>query len=243
MKPTPSDWEDMSDYVVHFTKVTPDLERDRERSRINRNTDYASMLSILANGVIQAKHPFGVGYKAAPCGETQKAVCFSEIPPGHWQRLVDRRGTKYGIAFHKSVVIERGGGPIWYAFKDTPYLAAIRRLMSCAGKDASADIWKLTPFIDAPGDYPANGGGAKPRRFEWEREWRRVGDFRFAPHDVAFLLIPEEHHDDAHAFFVDAQRENLGPAYFCPYVDPLWDREKILHTLDAVDEEDRDDET
>jgi hypothetical protein len=239
MMPTPHEWEDMSDYVVHFTKVTPGEERTRTAFEIELDADYESMLLILGNGVILAKNPFGVAYAAAPDIDTQKCACFSEIPPGHWQRLIDRRRTKYGIAFHKQFIVERGGGPIWYAYKDTPHLDAVRCLMSKAAGDPSAEIWNLTPYIEAPGDYPVPRGGTAPRRFEWEREWRHVGNFRFTPENVAFLLIPEELHSKAHGFFSNAQAMNLGPAYFCPYVDPSWERTRILHTVGRTREEAR----
>jgi hypothetical protein len=90
----------------------------------------------------------------------------------------------------------------------------------------SDPIWKLTPFIDAPGDYP---GG--PYRFEWEREWRHVGELRFSEQDPAFLIIPEKLHARARRFFEDAVREHYGPGYFCPYIDPGWDRERIRDVL------------
>ena len=54
----------------------------------------------------------------------------------------------------------------------------------------------------------------------------RVFDFR--PEDVSFLLIPEELHAAARHFFEGHLRENTGPAYLCTYVDPMWDRERIL---------------
>ena len=83
-------------------------------------------------------------------------------------------------------------------------------------------------MIDAPGNY-----GGRDYQFEWEREWRHIGPFPFEPEDVAFLLIPEELHSAARGFFGNAYYENLGPAYFCPYVDPSWDRERIIEALNT----------
>jgi len=239
MIPTPHEWADMSDYIVHFTKVIPGEEKVRTGFGIQLDADYESMISILGDGVIQAKNAFGVGYKAAPDAEKQKTACFSEIPPGHWKRLVERRGTKYGIGFRKQFLVEHGGGPIWYAYKDTPHLETLRRMMKAASGDPDAGIWDLTPFIDAPGDYPVARGDTRTYRFEWEREWRHIGRFAFEPEDVAFLLIPEGLHAAAYAFFSNAESENLGPAYFCPYVDPSWERERILHVLGTARKEAR----
>jgi hypothetical protein len=99
-------------------------------------------------------------------------------------------------------------------------------MMAQASGYPSASIWSLTPLIDAPGSY-----GKIDYQFDWEREWRHVGPLSFTPEDVAFLLIPEELHSAAYGFFEEAQAQNLGPAYFCPYVDPLWSRDRILGAL------------
>jgi hypothetical protein len=84
----------------------------------------------------------------------------------------------------------------------------------------------VTPFIDAPGVY-FHGSYF----FEWEREWRKVGDFKFSTDDVAFLIIPEHQHQAAAAFFANARVENSGPAYDCPFIDAHWKRKKIKSLL------------
>jgi hypothetical protein len=43
--------------------------------------------------------------------------------------------------------------------------------------------------------------------------------------------IPEESHEAARSFFNDAETENLGPNYQCPYVDPLWDLGRLKSEL------------
>ena len=99
-------------------------------------------------------------------------------------------------------------------------------MMESALEDADAPIWRIAPLIDAPGFY-----GLREYAFDWEREWRHIGPMSFDPEDVAFLLIPEALHKAARGFFQDALRENLGPAYLCPYVDPSWSKEKIIREL------------
>ena len=76
-------WEDMSDYVVHFTKDS------------HNSTPYVNSLSILGQGKLEARNRFGVGknFQSSP-----KCVCFSEIPLHHIDRLAKRRGS-YGIGF------------------------------------------------------------------------------------------------------------------------------------------------
>jgi hypothetical protein len=208
-------WTDISDFVIHLTRGGP--SRD----------DLRSMFGIYADRVLRPGETFGIGRKRCPDPDSQLAVCFSEIPPGEWARLEERRGTKYGIAFRKRLLISRGAGPIWYVWKGSPQWLALHRLMEAASTDVDADIWKLTPLIDAPGEY----GHSRRYFFEWEREWRHVGQFAFEPKDVAFLLIPEDRHADAREFFEFVHRDNTGPAYLCPYIDPSWDRDTVMSAL------------
>lgn len=220
MRSHPSTWQDMSNYVVHFTQGG------------TANADYKNMLSIYGQGKLLPKNPFGIGRRFCPDENSQRAVCFSEIPPGQWDRLKNRRETSYGIGFTKEFIVENGGGPVWYVYKDSPSHIALTELMRNEEQCASAAIWKITPFIDAPGSY-----GGREYFFEWEREWRLTGELEFKPEDVAFLLLSEELHGAAGAFFEMAVSEPLGPGYFCPYVDPTWDRDRILETINSGIEE------
>jgi hypothetical protein len=187
-----ADWRDMSEYVVHFAKETPD------------RSGYDTIMSILSEQRLMAGGEFGIARGLNGLGNTQKSVCFSEVPLDRLDRLVDRRGTKYAIGFRQDVLVQAGGGRVWYVDKDSPF-------------------WRVTPFIDFPGDY-----GATEYRFEWEREWRVPGDMCFTPDQVAFLFIPGELHDAARAFF---QGQNLGPAFDCPFLDPLWPDVAIQEAL------------
>ena len=121
------------------------------------------MMSILGDRVIRARNPVGICRDKAPDPSSQKAVCFSEIPLHLLGRLADKR-SEYGIVFKKDFVIHRNGNPILYTYKDQMVVNAIKKLIAAAGKDAANPIWKVTPFIDAPGVYP-NGSYF----FEWER--------------------------------------------------------------------------
>lgn len=209
----PKTWDDMSEFVVHFTK------------KGEGNDDYQSMMSIYYNQILEAKNPFGIGKSICPNINSQKSVCFSDIPPGQWERLIKQRKTKYGIGFKKKHLLSKGASPVWYVWKDSPQQQILNNLMSQA-PSADSDIWKLTPFIDAPGKYYNS-----TYEFEWEREWRHLGNFNFTVEDVAFLLIPEHLHEAALTFFQDVFEDHSGPAYFCPYVDPEWPREKILAAI------------
>ena len=212
-------WTDMSDHVVHFTKPGPQ----------GKPSAYDNAMGILCHGTIQARSPFGMS-KQAPNPDAWKAVCFSEVPLHLLSRLAQRRG-RYGLGFRKDLVLGRGGGPVFYAPLGSPHQAALKAISSRAFSSPQAaddPFWRVAPFVDSPGDYP---GGSY--RFEWEREWRHVGDFRFEAAEVAFLIIPEADHQAARAFFEDAQEERLGPGYLCPYIDPYWSEGQVSAALSA----------
>ncbi|WP_293211174.1 abortive infection system antitoxin AbiGi family protein [Parvibaculum sp.] len=203
----------MSNYLVHFSK-----------SYGGKNA-YDNIISILSNRRLEARTPFGAGRQKAPNPESQNAVCFSEVPLHLLGRLVEAR-SEYGIVFKKNTVRQQGGNPILYAYKDGAVAKSIRKLVSAASNDAMHPIWEIAPFVDAPGVYPSGA-----YFFEWEREWRKVGNFIFNEEDVAFLVIPEALHAVAESFFEDARRENLGPYYGCPFIDGHWDIEKVKPLL------------
>lgn len=214
-------WRDMSEYVVHFTKDDGTVD------------PYRTMMSILFQRRLIPGSRFGIASKLAAAPD-QDAVCFSEIPLDHLHRLVERRKTKYGIGFHQDILRGAGGARVWYLDQGGPLESAVRDLMrstSAPGSyaDASQPIWKLTPFVDVAGTYAKR----RPYRFEWEREWRFQGEFAFSVSDVAFLFIPAELHGAARQFFLDAAKENSGPAYGCPFLDPLWTAEEIEGALES----------
>jgi hypothetical protein len=207
-------WDDMSDYLVHFVK------------KADSGSEYDTIIKICASRKLIPGNAFGIARSTTTI--TQKSVCFSEIPLYHLERLIARRGA-YGIGFTKRLALLKGAAPVWYLERDSRQLLAIKDLMDTAEKSerpADNPIWRLTAFIDAPGDYP-NGR----YRFEWEREWRVLGTYGFHQTDAAFLLLPEHLHNAARGFFESAQSENTGPAYLCPYIDPHWPKERVVEAL------------
>lgn len=203
-------WDDMSPFVVHFTKASPN------------SSAYTNSLSILHQRRLEARGRFGIGKNHA---ESPRCVCFSEVPLHQLKRLADKRGP-YGIVFRKEFIVERNGGPIMYAYQDTTHATALRKLLADEVGKPEDPIWQIAPFADLPGTY-----GTSSYFFEWEREWRHVGDLDFKETDPAFLVIPENLHEVARGFFDDAGRENLGPNYKCPFIDPYWGLDKIKRSL------------
>lgn len=216
MSTYPTHYDDMSDYLVHFTKSTP------------TRSDYENMMSIYGERTLRPGRAFGIARESAPDPVSQLATCFSEVPLHLLNRFVSRRG-RYGIGFRREHMRSRGVAPVWYLEKDSPALLAVQALIAKAwsSRTPAADaVWRIAPLIDAPGEYPTGRF-----RFEWEREWRHIGPFQFSENDVAFLIIPEELHVAARGFFNTAYQENTGPAYFCPYIDAAWGKDRIAAAL------------
>ncbi len=192
---------------------------------------YFPWIDIVGEGRLRAgENPLGAGRKIAGVEHLHRVVCFSEIPLDMLDRLIERRSL-YGIGFRKEVVVAKGGGPLWYLDKDGMQANLLEQEIADAmagGVDPADRIWKLTPFIDFPGTYRTE------YRFEWEREWRVVGDVEFTPDEVAFLFLPEDDHDKARQFFEQVEHEHSGPAYLGPYIDPRWDMDKIQEKLKEV---------
>jgi hypothetical protein len=213
------DWHDMSEYAVHFTKASQSA------------SEYEVMLKILWEGRIAPTGPLGAARKLTELGDSQRSACFSEIPLDLLARLIERRSL-YGIGFRQDFLVDHGGARVWYLDKGGPAAESFQALVRDAmtgGIDPTDALWRITPFVDYPGEY-----GGTQYRFEWEREWRVRGDLAFGPDDVAFLFIPEALHGTARSFFEDHLRENTGPAYLCPYVDPTWDMTRIQAALASV---------
>jgi hypothetical protein len=203
----------MSDYVVHFT-------RD-----YGGNTAFENIMTILGSRRLAARNPFGIGRKSSPDVDCQMAVCFSEIPLHRLTRISRRRG-EYGIVFSKKFISGRGGLPVWYVESSSTAATVLRSLMAHAKNEHAGSelqgIWNLAPFIDFPGTY-----GDVEYRFEWEREWRHVGDLDFHENDPSFLIIPEGLHRQAIGFFEEAKAANTGPSYECPFIDASWSQARV----------------
>lgn len=200
----------MSDYVVHFAKS------DHGRSA------YANMMGILSSQTIQAPNRFGIARNIAPGLDTQRVACFSETPLHYLKRIAERR-SQFGIVFQKNFIVSRGGNPILYTYQNQPLAKAIQAIMGDEADNPGAPIWSITPFIDTVGGS---------YNFEWEREWRHVGDFHFTSSDVAFLILPATSHEAARQFFTSAEEDDIGPNYPCALIDASWNQQQIASALD-----------
>ena len=60
-----SDWRDMSEFAVHFTKASPTA------------SEYEVIMKILWEGTILPAGPLGAAKNLTELGDTQKSACFS----------------------------------------------------------------------------------------------------------------------------------------------------------------------
>jgi hypothetical protein len=239
-----TDFEDMSAYAVHFT--TPDRETPStdplpsgiaghlelvRRIRTEDTTGYHNVMSILGEGYIRPfEDPHGAGADIPELAELHRSAALSEIPLHLLDRLTEHRSL-YGVGFRQEFVLQRGGSRVWYLEEGGNGASAVQALVDSrqhAGVDPDDPLWRITPFIEFPRP------GEPFQDWRWEREWRVPRGLRFEPADVAFLFIPEMYHEKARQFFVDAEADNAGPAYLCPYIDPCWDRSRITAALEKV---------
>ncbi|GGU46238.1 abortive infection system antitoxin AbiGi family protein [Nocardioides albus] len=178
-----------------------------------------SIKSILGDQQVRAVNAYGAVRKHDTLRDTQRVVCLSEIEPDSRVRLADRRGD-FGLAFRADWAKSAGAAPVWYLPRDAGPQQVLFNLVKAMaygrGKDPDPQhpLWKLTPFIDYPGTYEANGA---PTSYEWswEREWRVHGHLPFRPADVKFVCAPEAAHDDLRAVM-------LHRGYECPLIDLRW---------------------
>ncbi|MCT4642658.1 MAG: abortive infection system antitoxin AbiGi family protein [Bacteriovoracaceae bacterium] len=209
-------WEDMSEFLIHFAKG-PD-----------QDSAYNAIMGILFDQQIKVMNPFGFAKKYATDKENQKSVCLSETPLHLLERISQRRGP-YGIGFTKSFITSKGGNPILYAQANGPLFEGLEKLTHISlsqGGELEESFWKIAPFIDQVISKPN-----KRYQFDWEREWRINENLNFKVTDVEFLIIPEDLHEAAEGFFLDAEVDNTGPSYKCPLIDIHWSLDKIRNTL------------
>jgi hypothetical protein len=169
------DWRDMSEFLVHLTDTPKAFE------------------AILKEETLRpGAKSVGAATDFHELEGTQRAVCLSEIPLDRLDRLVERHG-EFGVGFRKTFIQQRSGRPVWYLHRDTVGCADFKELVRTAmlgGIDPADPVWRLTPFVD----YPGVGTWGR-YEFEWEREWRVVGDLLFnLLTDLEFIIAPQRTH-------------------------------------------------
>ena len=107
-------------------------------------------------------------------------------------------------------------------------------MVETAKSNPDDPIWKLAPFVDRPGWYQGFCGDRK-YFFEWEREWRHVGDLSFQDTDLSFLVLPEDEHLKLRMYLSEESRGiDLSSYSSIPFVCLNWEKSKIQDTLSAA---------
>ena len=134
----------MSEYVVHFTRDTDD-----------RSASETLNVILDAGRLEPGPRSFGAARKLAALGDSQRVVCFSEIPLDRLNRLIERRGSRCGVGFTQDWIIQAGGARVWYVDRDSAAHTAFQELFSQRLRpwDANDPFWALMPFVDFPGEY------------------------------------------------------------------------------------------
>lgn len=152
-------------------------------------TSEESLRSILSQGQIEARRPFGIAPYWAPHDEVRRrhlSACFTEMPLAELRRMAEgHTQRKYGLVFHKKHIRRQHGQPVWYMSDGSPACRALRSLCEQAHSAQRWDdpLWRLTPFIDKV-QSPEYGN----YDFQFEREWRVVDGFGFASSQVAMIV-------------------------------------------------------
>lgn len=187
--------QDLSRYLVHLTKSVGDLLGILDERLVQRGSDPVGVKRHQLTDEDRDRH---------------RAVCFSEIPPGSLQRLSNRKSRRWGLAFSRKFIEDRGGQRVWSVVTGTP---AHRAILGAKGPVAQ----EVAPFVDSCGPTYA---------FDWEREWRVLEDVEFDRNDVCIIFIPEDEHKVAQSYFTEKAAEEFG-GYACPMIDPTWDSDRI----------------
>lgn len=130
----------------------------------------------------------------------------------------------YGLAFTAASARQNGVNPVWYVSMSSGQrdgsgiaraLDTIRdEAVAAPGGFAFSPAARVLPFCEPMGTWQNN-----EKEFSWEREWRHLGDFHFAPSEVALVFCPEPE---------IAQVEADGDYRA---VDPSWSLEKMVDHL------------
>lgn len=191
---------DLSSYLVHLTWTGE------------------ALASILTQGRLEARGSFGLAGQNSEHAETHKAVCFTETPANELHRFGGRR---FGLVFKRDFIIQHGGQRVWYIDHGTPLWDAFRHeLNRLRAITEDHRFFEMTPFIDMvrPGTYA----------FDWEREWRVVGDLRFDWSDVEYIVTPEQG-------LLTFEKPEVGKAFWNPHnAEYIWTGGTLTELDDAM---------
>ncbi|MDL2324541.1 hypothetical protein LJC61_05255 [Ruminococcaceae bacterium OttesenSCG-928-A16] len=223
-----SERTDLSNFLVHLTRDSPESSAKE------------SLISILNAQKIEARNHhclFKKSLEKEPLDFQKKfyVTCYTETPLDkikHLTKKIENRNKKfqpYGLVFIKSnqKKSEKGSenapNPVFYAMGNNGFL--IRALFS------EFDQY-LEDFENGnPNNFNLIGSLVnivnENHNFQWEREWRTVGDYEFLIPELAAVIAPSSEHSDIRSkvnyYFADA----------ITFIDIDWNMEQILLHIGA----------
>lgn len=168
---------DVGDHLIHFTgragarvdEVPPELIGQRPDERL---------VSLLRDGRVRSYPPFGA---------TEPVSCFTESVASSVRALIGSgRYTPHAVGFHKQVVFDRGGGPVWYLRGDR--WRDVHDVLSSQDRSMTVRYW---PGVANEEKRPLTQHLNNESEWIHEREWRVRGDMEFSLSDVAFVIVPK----------------------------------------------------
>lgn len=224
---------DLSTFLVHLTRTTDDMDADDK------------LESILKGQKLEARNAFGPAVprleKVKQSVDSQKCVCFTETPLEHVSLLlgkIDNRNCDfkpYGVAITRKQGRKEGVNPVWYTDMTVGHdwicHHHIEPLIDEAinsGRFDKSHVAAISPFIEQMGSGKSEFSekGYK-KEFWWEREWRKVGNFRLPTHLI--VLCPE---DEIRRFRTVVDNLDKDDCFIRPrFIDPRWSLEMIIGRL------------
>jgi len=224
---------DLSTFVIHWTRESEDATPARD-----------NLLNILETRTLEARNPMGAarrpiqdklqGSVREEALHSQKVVCFTEAPLEQaWSFVCNIKYRNiqlapFGLAFTKTAARKMGINPVWYT-DTTPsghdwlikhVWDLVDRAIEAGSAFADEPIAGIAPFVEGMGTWE----GSK-KEFWWEREWRHLGNRKFALDDVAVVLCPERDME----YFQGHVTSSSGRSV--PLIDPRWGLEYIIAQL------------
>ncbi len=240
---------DLSTFFVHFTQG---IDLGSAQESILKIVKDKEIMALSNFGMAKnLANTYSEALKEASL--EQKVCCFTETPLEHCWMMVediehrDCEFKPYGIVFSKDFGMKQGLNPVWY-LNTTPRTDHLtvpinhmvescreeldtgrpiemrRREYRDEPKSIRFEILRTTPFMEQVG---ATTFGRKD--FSWEREWRKVGGFKFDPGDVVAVLAPEDRHGVVRQKIEGTNEEWKRRAV--PLLDPKWGLERMVLTL------------
>jgi hypothetical protein len=188
-----ADREDISQFVIHLTRSTPNFPD--EIPAID------NFISILKARCIEARNPHCLYSQALQKMDVKNrsrfnVACFTEIPLNQIHLLVQQIEGRaihlkpYGFVFKKEFLLSMGAQPAIYinSYDGNRWLRdAADKLAELALPITRAKrLWRLMPFINAMHER---------YDFSWEREWRVLGPLQFDWSDLVCVILPEDQED------------------------------------------------